>query len=356
MLMNLDLAKRSGMSDEAAIDYAVDQVERTQGGYGSENQQRIMNHPYWRVPTQFMKYPMMYATLYYDAVSRIVKPGDRGLAAKELLNMSILGMIMSGTTGLAFWEVGHAMAIAAAMVMGGSDDTWDDFDNWQQQALQDILGMRWGEALARGLPRLFNVDVSDRMAQDTMVLSGDPLSYQLDDLYKYFGKMALGAAGGVVTDGYMKKINEAETWGDYANIFLLPKVFSDIKKAVERTNDVTRNQYGTITGDKYKPYEAVLQGLGFNPASRAHEYEPGGPGYERIEEQKLRHERTKLMGEYYAAPQSEKGAIWRKIRDFSRGKPKDLRVSFDDLHKSKRKRQQDERKDVQRRRNMEASR
>jgi hypothetical protein len=353
LLMYLRIAKQDGMSDEAAVDYAVDQTERSQGGYAAENQQRIMNNPVFRLPGQFKKYGAMYATAYYNALTRIVKPGDRALAAREVANMSLLGAAFAGVTGTALQEVAHAFAMVAGSLGLGGDDTWEDWKDWQQEMLQDILGRKWGEVAAKGLPRMLNIDVADRMANDSLLLYGDPKSYTWanGDMQTYLFDLAVGAGGGLLSKGLFKEAQEAESATDIIKMIPWPKVVDDIWKAAERINDVTRNKYGTVTGEKYSTAEAVVQGLGFSPASRAREYEPGGIGRKRIDEAKMRHERTLLMGEWYAA--DDKAAARQKIRDFNASHPREMRIEFKDLMNSRRKRRQDERENLRERRQAE---
>ena len=88
------------------------------------------------------------------------------------------------------------------------------------------------------------------------------------------------------------------------------------------------------------PIGCTGKGPGFAPASRAREYEPGGVGYKRIQDAKIRHERTVLMGKVL-----DKTATRADIREFNRTHAREHRIDIGDLHKSRRTRKQHERED-----------
>ena len=358
LLMYLDLAKQDGMSDDAALDYAVDQVERSQGGYAAENQFNLMSQGAFKVPFQFRKYGGMYAQAYFNSLIRTGSlynnAADRKIAAKELLNMSVLGSIFAGTSGLALQEVAHAIVLILN-IFKLEDDDWEDWENWQQEMIGNITGRKWAEVITRGVPRLANIEVSERMANDNLVLFGDPRSSDIGDVTTYFADIALGAGGGIITKGIIQNFQDAENWLDYTEIMPVPKILDDIRKTVTRLNEVTRNQYGTMTAEKYTMTEAALQVLGFAPASRERNYEPGGVGLTKQKERQLNHQRTLLMGKHYAAPPDEKHNVWQEIREFNSTVPREMRIDRGDLMKSRRKREQDERKEYRQRRQLEAT-
>jgi hypothetical protein len=343
LLMNLDLAKQSGMSDEQALLHAVDSVERSQGGYAAENYSNVFNHPAARIPFQFTKYGFMYAQAYYGALSltigRDTDPAIRKEAAKQLGYMSMLSTVYAGTSGLALAEIGHAFVLVGGM-LGLWDYEWEDFENWQQEMLQMILGKRFAEAIVRGLPRLVGIDVSSRMGNDSLVLFGDPESYAFKDILTYVAERAAGATGGNLKR-MLDSWQEADSLDDALGILPLPKMVADVRKAVDKFNNGTRNKYGTQTGEPINLAEAIVQGLGFKPASEQRRHEPGGSEFKAREKTRIRHQRTDLMGEHYEEDAAGKVEVMKKIRQFNRENPKQ-RIDYSDLLRSKRKRKQDE--------------
>lgn len=322
------LAKRAGMDQKTAVAYAVNMVEQTQGGYAAANNPRFMNHPLMRIPTQFRKYAVMYGNLYYNAIMRMIRPGDRKLAAKELARLSAMSVVAAGIAGLPLMELAFVLSLVA-YGMGLSDNDWEDWENGMQSFFNAILGNYVSEKLVRGLPRAIGIDTSQRLGNDQIFLNGRPWNYEEEGIKFWLLEQIVGASGSM-SDQTFEWWQSDDKWGKDIGKLPLPKFATDLAKA---WNSDTWGQ-------------TVAQSIGYSPASKAQEYEPGGAKFDKQQQYKLKQERNRIFARWYKLSGRERQEYTRTvIAKWNKENPdKSLRIDYADLLKSKRRRDAEARK------------
>jgi hypothetical protein len=339
------LARRSGMSHEAAKAKAILFVEQTQGGYARANNPAFFNKPWLQWPMQFKKYGLMYGQMYYGNVAKLVAPSSdpetRKMAAKALARLSASTFVFAGVGGLPFIELARVLA-NVAMAMGLTDDDWEDWENGMQGWFADFLkfatgsegiGDRASETMLHGLTRLIDVDTSSMMGADNLVTFGQPRHMTDEGVKAWMFEAIAGAPGGMLMDMFK---------GEWSDALPMPKVAKNIVDAYGLfTKGTVSKETGEQFADPIGIGGAVTKGLGLTPASTARQWEAGGSGREGAEERQERHRRTVLMGKWASAKQAgdhrRAQAIFKDDVKAWNKAHKDLKMRIDmgDLYRSK---------------------
>lgn len=336
------LARRAGLSHEAAKAEAVSTVEQTQGGYARANNPVFMQNPLLRLPMQFKKYGLMYGQMYYGNVAKLVAPStdpeQRKMARKALVRLSATTMIFAGAGGLPFIELARIFA-NVAMGLGATDDDWDDDENAMQEWFASFVGNPLSEAVTHGLTRLVGIDTSNSLGADNLITFGQPRNMDEDGFKSWmFDALVLGAGGDMAVDS-LKAIHE----GDYAGALPWPKVIKNLTDAIGLYSEGTVSK---TSGEEYAPPvnigEAIVKGLGFQPASSARQWETTGGGRASKEERQLFHQRNQLFDKWNRArlrsgPAAAAQVFADDVREWNRTHPeKKFRIDMGDLMRSKR--------------------
>jgi len=344
------LARQDGMSIAEADEYAVSMVEKTQGGYASENNPSFLSGKWLAFPLQFKKYPLMYGQMYYGAVMRTLGPNpskaDRWEAAKQTAYLSATTMAFAGVGGLPFIEFGRAFALAA-LAIGGDEEPWkwDDYENAMEEWFADMTKFALGkhsamaaEALVYGATRFLGIDTSSRMGNSSSVLFGEPKKSDEMGVKAWLFELTGGAGLDTIGDTIQA------FQGDISKL-PMPKAFQDIYKAYTKSQEGTVTKTGRQVGKEFTTAEAVAQGLGFRPRKDVRSYEAGGSGTKNREEQRASRDRTNLMGEWAKADSWHRPAVWtKKIMKWNREHP-DQKITRASLQKSLNRRKQQAKED-----------
>lgn len=174
-LAAFNMARKSGMEKEKAIEYANRIIDATQFDYTSQNQARIMGKhgfagPITPIFTAFQRYNMQSLEL----MGRLVMESFGGLGAttqeakearRALLGLFTTTGVMAGALGL------PAVGLITAVInkLFGSDDEPLDAKAEFRNFLADTFGKETAEVIARGGPRVIGVDLSSRVGFDNIV-------------------------------------------------------------------------------------------------------------------------------------------------------------------------------------------
>jgi hypothetical protein len=268
------LGVASGMSQDAAIKYAFDTVQNTQGDYTVANQPAFFNNPILRPALQFKKYAHMMSYLMYDMVrrARFETGKERRIALKQIAGLVGVQIAMAGAMGLPGLELVKVVAMAAAL-LGLGEGYEEEFERPLIRLAEESFGQDLGQMLTRGvIPRGLGaaldmafgkgagrggLDLSSRLSLADMWTGFDePKGSDRDSVLAYFGGLVAGAPGSMALD-WLSGLNSAIK-GDFteAAIKMLPLKFaSDSLKAAKGRFDETTSI--PITGD-----EAFLQAMG----------------------------------------------------------------------------------------------
>jgi len=350
----LDLAVRSGMDPDAAVNYAVTTVEKTQGGYSVANNPAFMQNRFLRFPLQFKKYGLMYAQLYYGNLAKAMNNNltgkERIAAGKQIAYLTASTTLMAGVTGIPLMELGKLGVLAASLLVGDGD--WDESEKamqaWFQSMLEFALGKgespkKIAEMIMHGSPRGIGVDMSSRLGNDSLITFGDPKKLDEAGVKSWVLDMLMGAPGGMVADT-LKGINS----GDWQKALPLPKFMKDAMKAYDQSTEPRRTKAGKEIAPELGWAETMLMGVtGLTPASVSRRYEYGGSQATYKAKQAGLQERQKMMGQWLNAKPAERGKIFNKIiRPWNNGKSKSEKIEYGDLTRTLTRRKNDARKDA----------
>lgn len=159
------LARRSGMTEEKATDYAYDTTHMTQFDYTPEASARFMREgggiPAAKLIFQFRRYQQSMLYLIGANARKAFADGEEGKQARATLAyLSLATGMGAGVLGLPF--MGAALALANALLP--SDDEQGDAETQLRNALVHMTGdKKTAEVLAKGLPAMWGWDLSKRI-------------------------------------------------------------------------------------------------------------------------------------------------------------------------------------------------
>ena len=254
------LAKQSGMSEQAAIDYADKAVYQTHGDYSGFNAPRFMRHPVGRVVTQFRKFQLIQLTLFFkmvrDTIGEIRDRDARYGAYRSLL-----------------FSLGHLMAFGGVMALPGfSTLAWwagafdDDEPDDPEATLRRLFGEDLATLLTKGVPAALGVDISRRVG------AGDMLSLlpyaEVEPERKGYLEILAGLAGPLIGGTGLRAYEAVGHFaeGDYIKGLqkALPSGFANAVRAIEysTTGYTARNGDVLLSPDELGFMAVMGQALG----------------------------------------------------------------------------------------------
>jgi N12 class adenine-specific DNA methylase len=193
------LARKSGMNHEAAYRASVDITKASHFDYSAGNRPRFMQGPIAQVIFLFKQYAqnLMYT---FARNAYLMTKGDKqarnaflGLLATHTMAAGVLGLPAVSTL------------LAAASMLGGSDDDPWDAQVALRRALADMfseafgpeVGQKLGEVLSHGVSRLTPWDISGRVGADHLIVPDVQESLQGADAYNAYLAGLLGPVVGM---------------------------------------------------------------------------------------------------------------------------------------------------------------
>jgi hypothetical protein len=269
------LARKDGMTQQAAQDYAFKQVVDTQLNYTNANAAYWMKTgvvPLGKLIFQFRKYQQ--GMLYLLARNaQLAFQGDKD-AQRALAYLAASQMVMAGAVGL---PVVTAPLAAASLFLGGGDDEKGDLETQLRNGLADLMGPEAARAFWKGLPNLVGVDVSKRLGMGDM---WKPLPY-----LRLTGKTGQEDMAQLVTQSLGAPFGMLGRMLDSVNFFkkgdwqrgteqLLPKMLSDPLKAGRYADSGITTRSGTtaLHPDKFDPWDIAIKAAGFSPTVESEHY------------------------------------------------------------------------------------
>lgn len=315
------LAEMEKTGDHAkSMDYAFDVVHDTMGDYSRVNAAPAFNHPIGRLALQFKKYGQKQYYLLGKLMQGAVA-GDRE-ARKQLAGILFTHAVMAGGLGLPIEPI--KAAVTGANVLGGTQFTWDDFEQEARRVARAYLGATGGEIAMRGLPRALGVDLSGRLGQDSLMTHGSPRSAKDSELKAWLFDTIAGAPAAQVL----------QTFG--ALRALLGGDLAEASKGVpiKAVHDVVAAGQG-LAGKKtargyeaqkpYSPGEAAIRALGFKPSRDAETSEMRAANYHQSVRQKADHDAFVLR--WMEAKPSERGKLWGEVERWNKDRPREAQLT-----------------------------
>ena len=316
--------KLSDAKYREAADFAIYEVELTNGGTAAASAPRIGQQGIGKVAFLYKRYGIqmmeLLARLTIDSVKG--SKADKAAARRQLAGTVGGAALVGGVQGLPLYG---AVGMVYNLLKGDEDE---DFDTENRKF--------FGEGAYGGLGNYFlGVDVASRMGlsdlivRDRLIEKDQPL---IMDLIETFGGPVVGVGMGVER-GYDKMFNQ----GEFARGVeaMSPAAIRNVLKSVRFYEEGARTQRGDVIVDDLHPALLVGQFFGFAPAEYTRQLAENAQ-LKKLDLKSSR-QRTNLLRQYYAAVRMGNYSKARRLREdmieFSRKFPS-ARITPETIKKS----------------------
>lgn len=330
---------RPGATHESAMRYAEDVVHDTAGNYSTSNAAPIFNSRPGRATLQFKKFAQKMYYLLGSIFGRALR-GDRE-AMRQFAGIMATHMVMAGALALPLEPI--KVALMAGGFLGIAPFSYDDLEAWARSVASG-LGPTAGEALAKGLPRLINIDLSSRVGLDSLLTFGEPRSNKAADIKAYLFDTVAGAPVGLVFQGFegVRALVSARDGGDLlaAAEKLSPvKAVTDVVRAARGYTEGKVSATGRQTMEPLSGPEAALKAIGLRTGREAETTERRDQ-YER-QRRAVDEERKKIVADWITAKPADRQRTWGRVEKFNSGKPKEAQLSRSSLDQAVKRRERE---------------
>lgn len=269
--------RRNGGNKDAAFQFAKDIVDQTNFRYSDTNKAPWQKAHIARLPMQFKEYGKGTYALIGQNIGKVIKnqsPGDRAAGLTTLAGMAVATTAFAGILGLPTEP--FRMLLLGAKMAGFTDKEWDDVELKVREMTAAVAGKSVGEALAKGLPRLLNIDLSTGLGMDNLLFFGSPRAGSDRDfdnnLQSWLGQMLIGAPGTTILQAHrgLRSLSNGE-YMKAAQDLIPFKMGSDIVRAARQTTEGTKSPSGRELSKPYSPTEAASRVMGLPPGREAEE-------------------------------------------------------------------------------------
>jgi hypothetical protein len=216
-----------------------------------------------------------------------------------------------------------------AHAFGLTGTSWSDVEDKIRMGAANVFGNTGGEVLTRGLPRLFNVDMT-RVGLDSVTSFGEPKSDKESDVKTWLFD---SLAGPVVSLGgdWIKGLNQISNGNfERAAENLIPlKAASDSLRAYRQATEGKRSASGTQTMTPYTAAETGLRAFGFGSGREAETGAANSAFYRKSTAQK--EYRGGLISDWAQATPNAKVKAMAAITKWNQGKPPEVQIKMKDL-------------------------
>lgn len=296
------LARRSGMTQTAAIEAAHELTWKTHFDYANSSRPEIMQGDLAKVALQFKNYQFNMLYRLFRDIHQSMKgetPAARREARTQLVGIMGMMALHAGVKGIPFF--GAAMVLLS-LAFGDKDDPFSVEDRIKK-ALVDTIGPRWATYLWEGVPgTALGVDISGRVGMPDLLFRSPGLDLDGQDAWAYWAEQVLGPTVGGLSSTMMRGFGLVSQGKIERGIeTVAPKPIRDALK----TWRYAQEGVTTLRGDPIvQPahvtgWDLAAQALGFTPARIAEAYERNNAL--KNAEKKVMDRRHELLNRYAAA-------------------------------------------------------
>ena len=304
-----NLAKQSGLSEQAAIDEAIDMTTRTHSHALSEAGPRMFQNGLGKIAFTFKSFAQAQiynvARLFYLAFKG-ASVEDRRLAQKQLTGILGMTYAFSGLQGLPTYGAANMFASAVAAMFGDDDEPFD-FDEAVRSAVGDI-------GYKGPLNALTNIDIASRTGFNGMVWHDDPRRLAEVGFTPYFIEHFFGPSYQAlfVNPGRAYKLmSEGQVYRGIETV--TPSFVRNPMKAFRFATEGAKTTNGANIVDDVSAYSAFMQIFGFNNAELSEAYAKAGSM--KKAEQEIMARRTSLLDLHFLAKSNHDDAMLLDIKD-----------------------------------------
>ena len=330
-----DLAKQSGMSEEKAVQQALNTVKDVHTSGMAATGPKWMQTPLGRMFFTFKSFIWNSAYVMARAFHQAFKGEDpqiRAAAQRQLLATYGMATVMTGMKGMPFYG---AVSVLANMINALFGDEEEPFD------FDEFLRDTFGETLFKGFAnKVLNLEIANRAGIATdLIFRDDPRGiadhgYVLSALQQAFGPLGtIGVnserAAKLFADGEV--VRALETIG--------PSFYRNASKGVRYLVEGATTVKGDPIMEDIGAYNSLMQMVGFSPADLSSTYEKtqAAKGFER----EVLQRRQNLLNKYDMAVTAGDTELLSKtmdqIAEFNESRPSKV-ITRDTLIRSQRAR------------------
>ena len=330
-----DLAKQSGMSEEKAVQQALNTVKDVHTSGMAATGPKWMQTPLGRMFFTFKSFIWNSAYVMARAFHQAFKGEDpqiRAAAQRQLLATYGMATVMTGMKGMPFYG---AVSVLANMINALFGDEEEPFD------FDEFLRDTFGETLFKGFAnKVLNLEIANRAGIATdLIFRDDPRGiadhgYVLSALQQAFGPLGtIGVnserAAKLFADGEV--VRALETIG--------PSFYRNASKGVRYLVEGATTVKGDPIMEDIGAYNSLMQMVGFSPADLSSTYErtQAAKGFER----EVLQRRQNLLNKYDMAMTAGDTDLLSKtmdqIAEFNSSRPAKA-ITGDTLRRSQRAR------------------
>lgn len=304
-----NLARENGLSEQAAIDEAIDMTTRTHSHALSEAGPRMFQNGLGKVAFTFKSFAQAQiynmARLFYLAFKG-EKPEVRRLAQKQLTGILGMTYAFSGLQGLPTYGAANMFASAVSAMFGDDDEPFD-FDEAVRSAVGDI-------GYKGPLNALTNIDIASRTGFNGMVWHDDPRRLAEVGFAPYFIEHFFGPSYQALFVNPGRAITLMKEGQVYRGLeTVTPSFVRNPMKAFRFATEGATTTNGAPIVDDVSAYSAFMQIFGFNNAELSEAYARAGSM--KKAEQAIAARRTALLDLHFLAKSNGDDDMLSEIKD-----------------------------------------
>ena len=285
-----------------AAEFAIYEVELTNGGTAAASAPRIGQQGIGKVAFLYKRYGIQMMELLYRLSRDSVRgtPAEKAQARRQLAGVFGGSALVAGAQGLPMFGVA---AMVYDMFKGDEDE---DFDTVVRKTLGEELFGGMGNAVL-GVDVASRMGLSDLIFRDRLIEKNQPFLF---DLIETLGGPVVGVSM-QMERGYDKAINQGELMRG-AEAFL-PAAIRNALKSYRFYEEGARTQRGDVIVDDISAPLLVMQFFGFAPAEYTRQLAQNAQ-LKKISGNAAR-QRTNLLRKYYASVRSGDFSRAQSIRE-----------------------------------------
>lgn len=309
LIAAFNLARESGLSEQAAIDEAIDMTTRTHSHALSEAGPRMFQNGLGKVAFTFKSFAQAQiynmARLFYLAFKG-EKPEIRRLAQKQLTGILGMTYAFSGLQGLPTYGAANMFASTVSAMFGDDDEPFD-FDEAVRSAVGDI-------GYKGPLNALTNIDIASRTGFNGMVWHDDPRRLAEVGFAPYFIEHFFGPSYQALFVNPGRAITLMKEGQVYRGLeTVTPSFVRNPLKAFRFATEGAKTTNGAPIVEDVNAYSAFMQIFGFTNAELSEAYARAGSM--KKAEQKIASRRTSLLDLHFLAKSNGDDDMLAEIKD-----------------------------------------
>lgn len=336
-----------GMSEEQAIELAINNMAKEQTDYSKANWPAWLGNPVFGTMFMFKKFAAQQAISFYGSLRQAFDGSDKAdqrAAIIHIATMTVALALIGGFVGNPLWEpMRYLMYLLQGLGIVGPGN-WDETKTQGEAWLAGLTGDTIAEVAMYGLPRLAGFDLSNRVALDSLLFYEQPEEMEQDEWYKIVGQMVFGATGSMGMDamGSMQGLTGGDdSWPKWLSKLPAPGIVKDIFKAYDQVAHGPTTSTGVSTGDPIGLLAGLVTAAGLKTRAAARPFEQGSAAQHRAQE-RIATEKSTLIRRVNAGGMT--GANMRAINDWNRAHPeKENRITGKSLSNARKRRIKTER-------------